>query len=210
MRRFNIAYWICLIVWIVISFGFMVFNRFYSILKSDDLNLLLGIIAVAVSIVSLGLANISKPKYNGRLTCWNTHKPTFVAMSNEVNTHLEYQLITFKLDNINKNVVTDLIVNFRLPVNIVNTIGYNNQSIEFIVIKETLIATCNKVNFLGNNNGDCDIHFEHYLAFSRWNSNRNIYVTIAGGNIEPTTFTIKQDMKAKILQSNSKDVVNLN
>ena len=119
-------------------------------------------------------------------------------------------MITFKLDNINKNVVTDLIVNFRLPINIVNTIGYHNQSIEFIQIKETLIATCNKVNFLGNNNGDCDIHFEHYLAFSRWNSNRNIYVTIAGGNIEPTTFTIKHDMKTKLLKSNSKEVINLN
>lgn len=203
MKRIASTYWISLVIWITISFGFMTVNRIYSFLKSDDLNILLGIIAVAVSIISLGLATIKKPLFCGEVSCWNVDgKKQFV--NNEMITSIGvYSCLTFKIDNKGNEPIKDLVINFRFPSAIAYERFPKDDFYSYYEFKDTLLLTARNISFLGSNSGDSDIILEHLLNLDKWNMNRKMYITISGSNLTPTTKSINFNMIDKLVNSSS-------
>jgi hypothetical protein len=151
-------------------------------------------------------AFIPKSKFSGKVSCWKSNPSLFVA---EANSHVEYSKITFSIKN-TKGSLNNIQLIFRLPNYIVHPeFLYNEQGISKKVIKETLLTSLNNPTFLGNSYGDDTYIIEHYICIHRWEKG-NIYLTISADEIETTTISIKNDMKSKIVKSNSKDVIFLN
>jgi len=203
VRRINSTYWISLAIWIMLSFGFMLVNKFFSLLKSDDLNILLGIIAVAVSIISLGLATIKKPMFSGVVSCWNVDGKKKHVNNEMISPIGVYSCLTFKIDNQSNEPIKDLVINFRIP----SSIAFMRSSIDgfysYYEFKDTLLLTARNISFLGSNYGDSDIILEHFLNLDKWNINRKMYITISGSNLTPTTKSLDFSMIDRLLNSSS-------
>ena len=71
------------------------------------------------------------------------------------------------------------------------------------------MTSLNNPTFLGSSYGDDTYVIEHYICIHKWEKG-NIYLTISADEIETTTISIKNDMKSRIVKSNSKDVIYLN
>jgi hypothetical protein len=202
MRRISIGYWIGLALWLTFSIGLMFANKFFSILNSEDVNILLGIIAVAVSIVSIGIATIKKPTFNGSIYCWNVAKKKQVIQNDMVTPSGEYHCITIKIDNNGNEPIKDLIVNFRFPLAIAHSrFPQNNDFYSHYEFKDTMMLTAKNISFLGSNNGDSDIIFEHLLNLEKWHKQRRFYITVSGSNITPTTKCLDYSMINSIIVS---------
>lgn len=209
MRRMNFWYIFSLIVWGIVATIFFLVNKNIHFLSVDDTNIILSGIAVAISILSLGLSTMDNPKFKGKVICWNN-------ITNEIHTNNGvlaptgiYSHLTFKIDNFKKTPIKGLIVNFRFPSKIYYPAGTNNMKFTFFEFKNTMMITSDSIKFLGNTNGDSDLIFEHFLELNKWEKNRVLYITIAGDNIVPTTFKIDNKQKDDIVNSSSKVPVKL-
>ena len=65
------AYWLIIVAWVILFVSFLLVNHLCIELSNDSANLVLGGIAVMISIISLGIANKSKPSFNGVIKCWS-------------------------------------------------------------------------------------------------------------------------------------------
>lgn len=209
MSRISSGYLISIVVWLIVGLAFIILNRNYNILSIDDTNLVLGTISVAISILSLGLATIRLPEFKGKIECWN-NKTEVINVNNEGRDYQTgtYKLISFKIQNKDKQPIKSLVVNFRFPKNIYRNKIQDNLRDKEINIKDTVIYTSDAIKFLGVNQGDCELIFEHYIQIQKMNRS-NIYMTISGDNIRPTTFKINKELGENIDVSNSKQTIQL-
>ena len=203
MRRIDVTYWITLIAWLILAFGFMALNRYHAFLKPDDINMLLGIIAVAVSILSLGLATIKKPMFKGKVSCWNVESKKQHVNNEQITPIGIYSCLTFRIDNKSNEPIKDLVINFRFPATLIHRRIHLDNFYNFYEFKDTVLLTAKNISFLGSNSGDSDIVFDHLLNLDKWNSNRKMYVTISGSNLTPTTKSLDFSMIARLLNSSS-------
>ncbi|PWL32656.1 MAG: hypothetical protein DCO96_03670 [Fluviicola sp. XM-24bin1] len=202
-------YWFSLIAWGAFATAFFVLNRNHDWISVEDSNLILGGITVAISILSLGLASMKKPKFKGKITCWNVEKNKLNVNNNSINPIGTYNCITFCIDNFKQDPIKDLVVNFRIPSNIFYERHQNVANLSYFRFKETIMATSNSITFLGSANGDSDIVFEHFLELSKWDKNRVLYVTISGNNIRPTTYRLKHSQLDTLKKSKTDDPIEL-
>jgi hypothetical protein len=209
MRRISPWYIGTLLIWVALGIVFIVFNSKVNLLSIDDTNLILGVISVAISILSLGLATMKLPKFKGEVECWN-NKTQEHPVSNIVNgCELGvYNWISFRIQNKDKEAIKSLVVNFRFPRNIYCERRQDPLKNKDIIIKDSVIYTSDAVRFLGINTGDCELIFEHLIKISEL-GNPNIYMTISGDNISPTTFRIDKYLGVDISNSNSKNTIKL-
>jgi hypothetical protein len=176
MRRIKRSYYIAIFVWLIASGIFLWFNKTFNFLTQEDSNFILGILTVAVSILSLGLATMKGLNFEGNITCW--HIPSqLVTVNNSVICPIgKYNLITFKVDNQNREPIKSLTVNFRVPSIIFYRQLSHNLHVNYFDFKDTTIITETPLKFLGNTKGDCDIILEHYLNIEAWDKLKgNLY-----------------------------------
>jgi len=209
MRRLKVGYLFSIIIWIVLGFTFIVLNKEYNILSKQDSNLILGIISVAISILSLGLATMRLPEFKGKVECWN-NKSQAISVNNSEKGYEKgnYKLISFKIQNRKKEPIRNMVINFRIPSIIYRNKTQDNLKNKEIIIKDSAIYTSDAIKFLGVNQGDCELTFEHHIKIQKMRRG-NIYVTVAGDNIRPTTFKINKDLGEKIDISNSRQPLKL-
>ena len=209
MRRIKIGYLLSIVIWIVLGFIFIVMNKEYNILSNQDSNLILGIISVAVSILSLGLATMRLPDFKGKVECWNNKTQAIKVNNSEKGYGTgNYKKISFKIQNQKKEPIKNMVINFRIPRNIYRNKIQDNLKNKEIIIKDSVIYTSDAIKFLGVNQGDCELTFEHHIKIQNM-SRSNIYTTVSGDNIRPTTFKINKELGDKIDRSNSKLPLNL-
>jgi hypothetical protein len=209
MRRINFWYLAGLGLWILLGISFVIYNRCANILSIDDTNLVLGIISVAVSILSLGLATMKQPKFRGKVTCWNNKSQAKNVNNSGSGSEIGlYNWISFEIQNKDKEAIKSLVVNFRFPKSIYCERRGDGLQERVLYIKDSVIYTSAAVKFLGTANGDCELTFEHLLRISEMGK-PNIYVTVSGENIRPTTFKIDNELGAKIEKSDSRKKVEL-
>jgi len=199
------AYWLIIVAWVILFVSFLLVNHLCIELSNDSANLVLGGIAVMISIISLGIANKSKPSFNGVIKCWSLE--TEIQPDGEGKP--KFQQINFEIINSTAVPIKDLVVNFRIPKKIFFQNNNNQGVYSFFEYGETIILTSNMLSFLGTNNGDNHITFEHYINYRDWKKS-NIYITISGSNILPKSTEINQKDKSKILlhSINNKLIVN--
>jgi hypothetical protein len=209
MRRINVWYFVGLTIWVLLGVSFIIYNRHTNILSIDDTNLVLGIISVAISILSLGLATMKQPKFKGKIVCWNNK--THSRNINNTGSGCEmgyYNWISFEIQNKDKEAIKSLVVNFRFPKSIYCERREDGLQERVLYIKDSVIYTSDAVKFLGTNHGDCRLIFEHLIKISEM-GRPNIYVTISGDNIRPTTFKINKELGVEIANSDSDKKVKL-
>ena len=207
MRRINKWYILAIILWLICSSVVLYFDVEIQILSALDTGLILGVISVTISILSLGLSSMNKPKFRGKITCWNVKSNEQHVNNSNSNPIGIYSCITFKIDNKGKKPIKDLIINFRFPSKIYHR-SYHDNYLSYFQFKETIIVTSEHLKFLGSSSGDCELVLEHLLNISAWDKNRVIYVTISGNDIQPTTFKLDFSMSDSILNSDSKHPIN--
>jgi hypothetical protein len=203
--RIRKSYYVAIVVWLLIAILFFIMNKRYNWLTGDDSNLFLGIITVAVSIMSLGLATMQKPSYKGKLAVWNVKESARQVNNNMLVPIGTYSCLTFKIDNYKNEPIESLEVSFRIP----EKMYYPERGSHLLLysFKETIYLKSSVVKFLGNTSGDSDVIFEHFLNLEAWDSNRIIYITISGENITPTTYKIGIDDKERLVESNGKNTL---
>ena len=103
MRRISAGYLVALFVWIALGIAFIVCNSKANLLSIDDTNLILGLISVAISIISLGLATMKLPKFNGKIECWNNKTQEHQVNNEGSGCELGvYHWISFRIQNKDK------------------------------------------------------------------------------------------------------------
>jgi|TARA_B110000027_G_scaffold124683_1_gene141479 hypothetical protein len=209
MRRISPWYLGVLVLWLATGTAFIIYNNKSNFLSTDDTNLLLGLISVAISILSLGLATMKSPEFKGDILCWNNK-----TQEHNINNSVSgceiglYNWISFKVQNKDKEAIKSLTVNFRFPTSIFCERRQDKLKDKVINIKNSVIYTSDAIKFLGTNKGDCELIFEHLVKISEM-SKPNIYMTISGDNIRPTTFVIKKKLGIEIANSDSKHTIKL-
>lgn len=209
MRRISTWYLVSIVIWIALGVTFIVFNSKYDLLSIDDTNLVLGIISVAISILSLGLATMKLPRFKGSIECWNNKSQEHTV--NNTNRGVElgvYKWVSFKIQNKNKEAIKSLVVNFRFPKSIYLERTQDKLKDKVFYIKESAIYTSDGIKFLGVKQGDCELTFEHLIRIPEM-GRANIYMTVSGDNIRPTTFKIDKELGMKIDASNSENIIKL-
>lgn len=205
MKRISKWWYIVLLTWLLIGIGFVVLNKQFNLITIEDTNLLLGIISVAISLVSVAIATMKKPKFRGTVNCWNVERDKRNVNNKGLGIDIGvYNCISFEIDNYQKTAIQNLVVNFRIPESILYHFHNNNSELKFRKSKDTVIVTFDNLRFLGNSTGDCNLNIDHFLNITKWKekeSNRVIYVTVAGDNIEPTTFKLKSEKVDDLLES---------
>ena len=132
MKRINIWWYLVLIFWLLTGFGFIILNKKYNIITIEDTNLLLGIISVAILLVSVAIATMKLPKFKGKVNCCNIEKN-----KRNVNNKVSgvdigvYNSISFEIDNFQKTAIQNLVVNFRIPKSIIYAYHNNNSELKF-------------------------------------------------------------------------------
>jgi len=205
MKRINIWWYLVLAFWIILGVGFLVLNKQFNVITIEDTNLLLGIISVGISIVSVAIATMKSPKFKGKINCWNVEKEKRNVNNNGLGIDIgTYNCISFEIDNYKKTAIQNLVVNFRIPKSIIYEYQNNNSELKYRESKDTVIVTFDNLRFLGNSTGDCKLNIDHLINIIKWNekeSHRVIYVTIAGDNMEPTTFKLESKKVDELLIS---------
>ena len=203
--RISWEYWVSLISWAFFSAFFFKANKTYTWLTVEDTNLILSAITVAITIFSIGLANRKKPKFRGTISCWLIESKKQTVNNDRINPIGEYSCVTFSINNLNKEAVRDLVINFRLPSIIVHRCNIESSIFQTYNFKDTLLLTAKDIPFLGSDKGDCTIVFELFLNLDKWSSQGGIHVTVAGSNITPTTRTMNYILLDKLKKTNSKN-----
>ena len=209
MKRIIKWWYIVVGTWLLIGVGFVVLNNQFNLITIEDTNLLLGIISVAISLVSVAIATMKKPKFKGTVSCWNIERDKRNVNNKGLGIDIGvYNCISFEIDNYRKTAIQNLVVNFRIPESIIYNFHNNNSELKFRKSKNTVIVTFDNLRFLGNSTGDCKVNVDHIINITKWKekeSHRVLYVTIAGDNIEPTTFKLKSEKVDDLLASTQQD-----
>ena len=189
MRKIYIG---LIIAWLLIFTSFIVANAKYNWVSSDTTNLIMGGIAMLVSIISLAIADRKKPFFKGEIHFWVVARNSKFSKVEE-DLHAEYTELSVRVINKAKNAIDELLVSFRLPSNFYLKSDDEKNGYQYFWFKESLIITSDKVRFLGNQSGDNNIIFEHFLRVHKMGGNRKVYMTIAGQNISPTTIFLTKE-----------------
>ena len=194
-------YIVLIIIWSLAFTTFIVINEKCNWVSSDTTNLIMGGIAMLVSIISLAIADRKKPFFKGEIHFWVVARNSKFSKVEE-DLHAEYTELSIKVINKAKNAIDELLVSFRLPSNFYLKSDEKN-GYQYFWFKESLIITSDKVRFLGNKTRDNNITFEHFLRVPKMGENRKIYITISGQNILPTTFSLSKNEIVELINYNS-------
>jgi hypothetical protein len=195
-------YVILIPIWFLAFTTFIIINERCSWVSSDTTNLIMGGIAMLVSIISLAIADRKKPFFKGEIHFWVVAgNSKFLEV--EENMHSEYTELSIKVINKAKNAIDELLVSFRLPSNFYLKSDDEKNGYQYFRFKESLILTSDKVRFLGNKTGDNNITFEHFLRVHKMGENRKVYITISGQNISPTTTSLTKKQIVELSNYNS-------
>ena len=193
---------ISLIIAVVLALTLLILSVYFW-QNSSALNLLgifLSIISTATTIIALLYAFKPKPKFKGKVYCWNIRKSEFPAIG---DTNVEHQNITFLIHNTSGMSLSNLQVSLRIPGQLVHPYkDYSHYGLNTRIIKETYVYTLVESTFLGNSYGDDDYLLEQSLCLQKWDKG-NIYLTIWANEIETSTFKLDKRSKLELINSNS-------
>ncbi|MEY5000961.1 MAG: hypothetical protein RLZZ211_997 [Bacteroidota bacterium] len=201
MNRKNLIYTLSIIA------VFIVASLFIGLYYTDDItnkriNLIMASLGTTATVLTLIIVFLPKSKFKGEIHCWNSNKPSFIAQQG--NTHTQYDLISFKIINKSSTTLSKVQITCKLPISIINQIGYEPQGISFRSVKEALYTTLKEPIILGVTQGDEEYTIEHYIAIQKWNKG-NIYISISTDQISVTTFCLKQEHKKSLFSSKFSD-----
>lgn len=197
-RTIKPKYYLAVCLIIVTGIFLLIYNKNISFLEPSEMIFLVGLIALSVSILSLGIADASPRKMKLSLKAWSRHPD--IKISGRTR-------LVVKIFNHTKVSLKDLKVNVRIPskiyVKMEETDVYLSNS-----YGESTIFNFDYTYFLGSGNTDNIGTYELTINHSKWNKG-NIWFTITSEGFEVSTYSISQDKKESLINSNSKNPITL-
>lgn len=195
---------ISLTIAVAITIGLIILSVYFrgsnSVLQLLDI--FLSIMSTATTILALLYAFKPKPKFKGKVYCWNTGKSEFPAIG-DVN--VEHKNITFRIHNNSGMSLSNLQVSLRVPSQLVHPYKvYSHYGLKTRNIKETYVYTLAEPTFLGSSYGDDEYLLEQSLCLHKWEKG-NIYLTIWASEIETSTFKLDKLSKIDLIHSNTSE-----
>jgi hypothetical protein len=191
--RLKIKYKKWIVLWSILSIVFISLNNCLKFLDETDTALILGCISIGISILSLGYTDMSKKQFTGLIHVKLLEKSIQFAADNQS----VFNKLSFHIINLSGYAINNFTVTFRFPDKIYYEQSQNHQHFSYFRYGETVLATSDILKFIGFEPGYNDVYFDHYLNLNIWKKG-NVMLTISGDNIEPTTYSFKQEQLAKL------------
>jgi len=177
--RIENKYWIALLSWLFVFAIFFILNKQNGFLNLEDSNFILAGGSVGVSILSLGLARIRKPKFKGEVESW---------ILQELDEGLTQ--IRFKISNNGKFPILRFHFSLKAPSNIVRIPERNKHAFSKIYFGDSELISTGHIPLLTNQINNY-ITIELLVDMEKLDQRKgkcNFYITLAGENIEPITY----------------------
>jgi hypothetical protein len=197
-KRVKTKYFLIIGLIALVSFSFLLLNKEYELLEPSELIFIVGVIALCVSIISLGIADAVPKKMNLKVRAWSKHHDIQVSGRSR---------LVVKIFNQTKVSLKDLKVNVRVPTKIYiemeETDAYLINS-----YGESKIFNFDYTYFLGSGNTDNIGTYEFTINHVDWNKG-NIWFTITAEGFEASTYSISLNSKKQLLSSTLKNPLEL-
>ena len=169
-------------------------GQYLDLIHDDKINLNTALIALIISIISLGIADKKQRKLKLKFSVWK-RKEKQREGSDKINS------IAFQLDNLNKVPLEDLVVSFRFEASIYDRSIDNNQNNSYFEFGERIVVQNDTIKFLGVDHADRFVRFQHYVRdFHKWEKGK-IAVTVSCRNFIPTTHQIDFSERDELLEA---------
>lgn len=190
-----------IIILIILAY---ILNLRFNFIPDEKVNLLLGFIALIISIISLGIADSKQSKLKIKLKVWNRNNTKFIGGKTEITN------FAFELINKGKDAIEGLTVSFRFQESAYYKPSDNYQNNYYFKFGERIVVQNDTVKYLGITTEDNYIRYEHYIKeIDTWNKGK-IAITIGGNDYLPYTFLIDHEEKDIIKNSSNSNPITYN
>lgn len=191
MNRIKKIYWITLVLVGVVASGLIFINHKEKILDVDTTNLIVALMSFCVSILSLGLATMRKPKFKGQVSAWMLKEKYngLVKLKGKPG-NCECSQIRFKIENNSSEEITGLVLTIRGDDKLIRIPMHHAYNFEEFNFGKTVIFSCSKLPVLPGLGNTNYITLEVLFVDGNWNGNRNVSIIISGNNIETKSFEL--------------------
>lgn len=189
MKKIKVIYWIFFSVFAALTILFAIL--------ADEINrgsTILSGVALMTSSIALGLSDQKKNYFNGEVKIW-----TALVDEKIPNGNSHYR-VSMHLVNRAAEPVYDVVYRLRIPSKISSNIDGKNNNARIYEHGNSKIIVDDSYGFLGTLGEDRYIPIDVIMQLPQWKQG-NIYLTISGSNISPTTFKVKTNEKESLITS---------
>ncbi len=196
MGRIKRIYFVLIGVLAIIIVGFVlavIFEQeFTKRIDHDSGNFIIALIALIISVISIGIADPKLKQLKLKLSVWK-RKEEQIEGGDMINS------LAFQLENRNSVPLEDLVVSFRFESSIYDSSTENNQNNSYFEFGERIVVQNDTIKYLGINAADNWIRFQHYVKeFQEWEKGK-IAITVSCREFVPTTWQIDFEERDEIL-----------
>lgn len=186
--RFKPIYVILLFLIPVFGVGFLLVNRTLHILGGQELIVVVGIVALTISIISLAIADSNPQKLKVQLDIWSQKTPDQDG----------YFRCFWKLTNNSNIPLSGFKVYFRYPRNLYKrpSVDHGHQD-KFYDMERYLIVINDKYDFIG---GKDYVEYQHDIRLNHLKQGE-IKISVVANNHQSKTYLISKSQSQKILHA---------
>jgi hypothetical protein len=180
-----------------LTFTFIAINSILEL--SDIIASLIGLLALLVSIIAMGISDKKIPEIDIKLEVWKKE-------NNKVD---EYYRTMFKVYNVSSQPINDAIITIKLPDNVFKIPAESGEDqFKKITYGRTDILNTDFFRYFSTDQDNNAISFEALIKLDdpKWtNEKRKIYFTVSGINMKAKTIVINKEDFKEIISSSFKN-----
>ena len=204
MNRIKKGYWITLILVGGIASTLIYVNYLQKVLDVDTTNLIVALMSFCVSILSLGLATMKKPKFKGQVLAWMLTEKYNGPVKIKGKPHVRVcSQIRFKIVNDSHEDIRGLVITIRGDDKLIRLPMHHAYNFEEFNFGKTAIFSCSKLPVLPSKGNSNYITLELLFVDQHWNGNRNVSIIISGDNIEAKSFELYKICESDLVKYSS-------
>jgi len=195
MKKIKTFYWVTFSVFTILTILCTLLSP-----KENMASIFLSGVAILIAILALGLSDQKKLRFNG-----SVHFYSYLLDTNTPTQNSNYR-VSMKVFNNSEEPIYDIVYRLRLPNRITSRLEEKNNSVREYRHGASVIFIDDSYGFLDVKGEEGFIPFDFKMKLGNWNKG-NIYVTISGSNISPTTFKITHEQKEVLINSNQDNYI---
>jgi hypothetical protein len=195
IEGFKTKYTIAIIGFILLTVGCAIIVYFNNCLEST-VTVALGGIAIVTSVLAVGIADRKQKRLNVFIAIWKIRDTHTISDGNQKVSEYAFEIV----NNGNES-LSDFVVSFRFPDRNYHHPIQDKQNNRFFRFGESVVVQNDTLKYLGLNNEDNSVRFEHSLKnIDNWVKG-NISITVSAFGYIPKTFVVRFQEKQLLLDS---------
>ena len=196
---FKITYKIAITVFFFVTIGSAFLVNSYKGLESV-VGVVLGGIAIVTSILALALADRNANVFKDNLDIWKIKYSHTISDGNQ-----KVHDFAFEIKNLGQEALSDFGVTFRLPERNFYFPPQDRQNNTFFYFGESIVIQNDTLKYLGMNNEDNFVRFEHQIKNIESWSKGNFIISISAKGYKSKTYILRPKDKERLLNSSNKE-----